>query len=402
MCKEANKLAQLRRSGTNLARAKLHNHSVVLDVIRTSGAISRSKLAKITSLSRQTIQNIVSELEHSNVITLSASKVTGRGHPGMDIRINPECAFSAGFHIDNGEIRGVVCNLEGKVIWTHRIIPEGESGDSVTAGIQNALLDFRQQHPMPASRLVGIGLAAPGPFVSSDSTEEITNYTGFGLSTTLRNLNEMFNMPFILDNDAAAAATGEFYYGLGRGVSNFVFLQFGLGIGAGLVIDGKIHRGTALNAGEIGHIIVEPDGLPCPCGNNGCLEQYLSFGAFCRHFNFIPTTENFDREFASFMSEKQHAASEWFEQAGQRFKLLLNIIEMTFDPELIVIGGTAPKQIMEQILQSAQPLHRSLRKHNGSEMRVCMGTAGPDTVALGAAATSLEKHFAPSVSQLLL
>lgn len=402
MNKTSIKNPEFRRSGTNLARAKLHNHSVVLDVIRTSGSISRAEVARITSLSRQTVQNIVSGLEQSNLVTLSASEVVGRGHPGMDIKINPLCAFSAGFQIDSSEIRGVVCDLQGNVVWKHRFKPEDRSGNSVTKGIRKALEKFNRKHPAFASRLIGIGLAAPGPFVSAEDSEEITNYNGFGLTTTLRNLDQAFDVPLILENDASAAATGEFYNGLGKGLRNFVFVQFGLGIGSGFVVDGKLYRGALLNAGEIGHIVVEKNGLPCSCDNRGCLEQYLSFGAFCRKFCLPEDAKMTDQVFDTVMAEQGAAADEWFSQAAEKFKDLVNILEVVMDPEIIVIGGTAPKRFMQEILKRCVPLHEPISRDNHQKSRVLMGTAGPDTIALGAAAASLEQHFSPSVAQLLL
>lgn len=386
-----------RRSGTNLERAKRHNHSVVVDLIRTSGHISRADLARVTSLSRQTIQNIVAELEQSNLVTLSASKISGRGHPGMDVQINVDYAYSAGVHIDNRGLKAVVCNLKGDVVWAQDIVPADHSGESIVRAIGDLISQFKSQRQDIAEKLIGIGLAAPGPFASLNDVEQIANYASLGSSTRLENLSNELEVPFVLENDASAAAIGEYYYGLGKKCRSFVFLQFGLGLGAGLMIDGKLHKGSALNSGEIGHIVVQEGGHKCSCGKRGCLEQYLSIAAFCRDLG----VKN-DADLAEILSNPNAELNEWFKQAGRNMRSLVNLLEAIIDPDLILVGGTAPKQILQRILDETLPLLPPLFSKKADKSRIALGTAGPNNVALGAAATSIESHFAPSVAQLLL
>lgn len=392
----------IRTSGTNLKKAKVHNHSVVLDLIRSRGPISRTELHKITSLSRQTIQNIVQELETAHLVSLTTSKISGRGHPGKDISINEDYAYNLGFQIDASAIRAVVCNLVGSVVWSATYDPLDHSGDEATRILVGALEDFKQAHPDKVERLLGVGLAAPGPFVSDGESDLITDFDGPGTTTTLHNLRQAFGLPVVLENDASAAALGEYLYGEGRRFQHFAFVHFGIGLGAGLVVNGSIFRGAGLNAGEIGHIVVEDGGRPCSCGNVGCLERYLSLGALCETLNISPSAPDLHQQIDAALDAPSPALTAWMEEAAHKFRQVISILELTMDPETIIVGGTAPARFIDAILAASPPLHLKLVARPSDHARVMRGATQVNTVALGAAASSREAHFAPSVGQLLL
>jgi predicted NBD/HSP70 family sugar kinase len=96
-------------------------------------------------------------------------------------------------------------------------------------------------------------------------------------------LRRLVGVPVLVENDATAAAIGERLYGVARGLSSFIYLFLGGGIGAGMFLDGHLYRGSRNNAGEIGHIIVVPNGLACVCGKRGCLDRYVSLGSAYEH-----------------------------------------------------------------------------------------------------------------------
>ena len=126
-------------------------------------------------------------------------------------------------------------------------------------------------------RMLGIGLAMPGPFdVEFMSFVGPTTLEGWQGVPIRERLAAMTGLPTFIEIDHAAAALGERLYGIGRNVRDFYYLYFGVGLGGCMVHDGAILRGGHGNAGEIGHLPLVPDGEPCPCGNRGCLERYLS------------------------------------------------------------------------------------------------------------------------------
>jgi predicted NBD/HSP70 family sugar kinase len=392
-----------RTSGTNLTRAKTHNFSVVMEVIRTRGPISRTEIAAITSLSRQTVQNLVAELEASGLVRMTKGEIRGRGHPGMNAVLNADSACTFGIHVDRRALTALACNLEGHILWSASRPLSVSSPEAATQAMLASVSAFREHRPEEARRLLGIGIAAPGPF--GPSNIDIRDAAGFpeiGTAENLRRLEEETGLPVVLENDATAAALGEWLYGAGKGYENLAVLHFGTGLGAGFILGGSPYRGASSNAGEIGHMIVVPDGLPCFCGNRGCLERYLSFGALCEALGLSPSDPEAGGKALARHDAGDPAIAAWAEGAAPKFRQAVNIVEAMLDPEAIVIGGTVPERILDLFIAAAGPLPPSFAPRGDGTPRVIRGASGPLTVALGAAAVSTSAHFAPSVSRLVL
>lgn len=396
-------LSTFRTTGTNLTRAKTHNFSVVMEVIRTHGPISRTEIAAVTSLSRQTVQNLVAELEAANLITMTPGEIKGRGHPGMNVKLNADSAYTFGVHVDRRSLTALACNLDGVVIWSATEILTNPSASVASGTILQAISQFRLAHPGPGARLLGLGIAAPGPF--GPHGPDIRDTAAFPEIGTLQNLamlEQETGLPISLENDATAAAVGEWLYGAGKGRNNLAVLHFGTGLGAGFILGGSPYRGASSNAGEIGHMIVVPDGHPCFCGNRGCLERYLSFGALCDALAIAPNDPDAGQRVLDLHKRADPTLAAWIRQAAPMFRQAVSAIETMLDPETIIIGGTVPEPLLELIIAAAMPLSRALSSRDASNPRVFRGTSGPLTVALGAAGVSISAHFAPSVSRLVL
>ncbi|MFN4010064.1 MAG: ROK family protein [Pannonibacter sp.] len=398
-----------RTRGTNLTRAKTHNHRVVLEIIRTRGPIGRSEIADITSLSRQTVQNIVAELEAEGIVELHAGKASGRGHPGMNVQIRADHSYSLGFHVDRLAVTAIACDLLGSIVWTRTGHLAAPSTASANALVLDLAQEFRSAHPGEAARVFGVGLAAPGPFAADaeelqhlSSSSDATTFTEFGLPENLKFLSDALKLPVVLQNDASAAALGEHVYGLGRAYGNFAFIQFGVGLGAGFVLNGAIYPGPSKNAGEIGHIQVQPGGLACSCGSHGCLERYLSLNALCERLGLDPALGQSLVRIEQLFAAGDPAVLAWMDEVAPYLRQAINIVEMMLDPEAIILGGIIAPEFLAALLQRALPLLPRLAPSAPGERRIHVGTSGTRAVALGASAAAVEALFAPSVSQLVL
>lgn len=393
-----------RTSGTNLTRAKTHNHRVVLEVIRTRGPIGRTEISEITSLSRQTVQNIVGELQSRGVVEMKAQKARGRGHPGMTVQLKADHAFSLGFHVDRLSVTATACDLLGQIVWQSTGTLEAATPASANARIITMTDDFRAAEPVLSARLFGVGLAAPGPFDSTeapDARADATTFSEFGSTANLDALQKALGLPVVLQNDASAAALGEHVYGIGRSFNNFAFVQFGMGLGAGFVLNGALYPGASKNAGEIGHVIINPDGPRCSCGNPGCLERYLSLHALCARLELEPTAHASVSRIESLFEAGDRDVLGWMEEVAPYMRQMINLVDMMLDPEAIVLGGIIQPDFLAALLERAAPLPRRL---DGSPLteRIHIGTSGATTVALGATAAAVDALYAPSVSHLLL
>ncbi len=184
-----------------------------------------------------------------------------------------------GIDIGGTKVLGGVVTGTGEILATARRDTPREGGRALTQAIANVATELVQQYPVDS-----IGVSAAG-FISSDrqtmlATPNISNWNGVNL---VAELTEILDKKIVLENDANAAAWGEFKFGAGRGRSDLMMLTLGTGVGGGLILDGSVFRGAFGIGAELGHIRLVPEGQLCGCGIRGCLEQYASGSALMRH-----------------------------------------------------------------------------------------------------------------------
>ena len=184
-----------------------------------------------------------------------------------------------GIDIGGTKVLGGVVTGTGEILATARRDTPREGGRALTEAIANVATELVQQYPVDS-----IGVSAAG-FISSDrqtmlATPNISNWNGINL---VSELTEILHKKIVLENDANAAAWGEFKFGAGRGRSDLMMLTLGTGVGGGLILGGSVFRGAFGIGAELGHIRIVPEGQLCGCGIRGCLEQYASGSALMRH-----------------------------------------------------------------------------------------------------------------------
>ena len=188
-------------------------------------------------------------------------------------------ANAIGIDVGGTKVLGGVVTDNGEILATARRDTPREGGRALTEAIANVATELAQQHPVES-----IGISAAG-FISSDrqtmlATPNISNWNGVNL---VHELTEILHKKIVLENDANAAAWGEFKFGAGRGRNDLMMLTLGTGVGGGLILDGSVFRGAFGIGAELGHMRLIPDGQLCGCGIRGCLEQYASGSALMRH-----------------------------------------------------------------------------------------------------------------------
>ena len=184
-----------------------------------------------------------------------------------------------GIDVGGTKVLGGVVSETGEILTTARRDTPREGGRALTQAIADVANDLAHEFPVDS-----IGVSAAG-FISSDrktilATPNIAEWNGVNLD---RELNEILGKRIVLENDANAAAWGEFKFGAGRGRNDLMLLTLGTGVGGGLILDGALFRGAFGIGAELGHIRIVPEGHLCGCGIRGCLEQYSSGSALLRH-----------------------------------------------------------------------------------------------------------------------
>jgi glucokinase len=181
----------------------------------------------------------------------------------------------AGIDIGGTKIAIALATLDGEILAKRRLPTPNENGPFALLEIVSQTL--AEMIGENGSDLTAIGVGSPGPLdIDHGLILSPSNLRDWDRIPIVEVLNKKFAVPVILDNDANAAALGEFSFGAGRGFKNVFYVTVSTGIGGGVIIDGNIHHGVSTGAGEIGHTIVDPDGVRCNCGSVGCLETVSS------------------------------------------------------------------------------------------------------------------------------
>jgi predicted NBD/HSP70 family sugar kinase len=375
-------------AGTNLEQARSHNRRVVIEAVRINGSLSRAAIARLTALTTQTVSNIVEELEQAELLRPEPTLKGTRGQPAVPYSINPDGGYSIGLQLDHQLLVGVVTDLSGTV--RSRIEQPVDRPTPVEAMPALAAMpkDLMGRFRFDRSRLIGIGMAMPGPFgvegMTSVGPTALPGWQDFPLDSELQRLT---GIDVTVENDATAAAIGERLYGVARNLNNFVYLFIGTGTGAGLFLDGHLYKGSRHNAGEIGHMVVRPQGLACGCGKRGCLERYVSLRAAYESLD-LPDPDHASPELLEeLLARGDRRIEKWIKGAAEPLRQAINVLELALDPETVVLGGSMPLSIIERLVQALEPLPLSVSTVGERTVpRVVIGAAGRDTSVLGAAA----------------
>ena len=353
-------------SGTNLTRVKDFNESVVLDLVRSRGKITRPEIAELTALTLQTVANITRRLLSGGLLEETHAPAGGR--PRRTLSVNQDAAYAIGIQLDRPGFAVALVNLAGEIkARAASAIADEDTPEQVVARM--AELAREVSHGVASDQILGAGIGAPGPLdLRRGRLLGPLNFEGWDHLPLRHVVSDALGMRVLMDNDATAAALGEHWRGAGS--PNFIYLYLGRGLGAGLIADGQAFRGHRGNAGEISHIQVDPDGPPCCCGSNGCLGLYATPGAIGED----PVK---------------------LERAAAHLARVVDDLTNVLDPELIVLGGPYTDKLGPAYAEA-------IAARFDPPPRVELSRIGSDAGVIGAATLILHDLYAPTMGKLSL
>jgi glucokinase len=253
--------------------------------------------------------------------------------------------------------------------------------------INREIASLLDQVPLNESDLVGIGIGAPGPLNSKNGMITCPpNLESWRNIEITKQIQEDFSIPVYLENDASAAALAEKWVGAGKDSGHFLFMTISTGIGSGIVSDGKLIAGASGNAGDIGHMVIDPSYGQCVCGQHGCFEMIASGTAIAKQGSKIVGKSISTKEVFNLYDKGEEKIVELvntvFEKIGIGCVSLINI----FDPEKIIIGGGVSKV--------GEPLFSAIRNYvekyalnpTGRKTEIVPAGLNQDAGVIGAAA----------------
>jgi len=340
----------------------------VLDEIRLGRSRSRSELASRTGLGRAIVARRVQDLLDRGLVTEGEVGPSTGGRPPRQLAFRADAGHVLVADLGATSISVALTDLAGRILGHYTEPAAIASGPEVVLGRVEELFHELQHttHAIPGT-VWGVGLGVPGPveFASGRpiSPPIMPGWDGYPIR---ERFTERFAAPVWVDNDVNVLALGEWRAGIAQGHDNVVVIKIGTGIGAGIISDGRLHRGAQGSAGDVGHIqVVDDASVVCRCGNVGCLEALAGGAAIGRHGEAAALEGRSQRLLAALdehgaLSAEDVAraaafgdpvAVELLQSAGRRVGNMLASVVNFFNPSLVLIGGGVA-QSGDQLLAS--------------------------------------------------
>jgi len=260
-------------SQSSLHRANLER---VVRAVRLAGSLTQAEIARSTGLSAATVSNIVRELRDNGTVQVTPTSSGGRR--ARSVALSGDAGIVVGVDFGHSHLRVAVGNL------AHQVLAEQSEPIDVDASAsqgfdraEQLVARLVESTGIGPEKVLGVGLGVPGPIdVETGALGSTAILPGWSGINPRQEMSDRLGVPVQVDNDANLGALGELVWGGGRGVKDLAYIKVASGVGAGLVIDGRIYRGPGGTAGEIGHITLDESGPVCRCGNRGCLETFTA------------------------------------------------------------------------------------------------------------------------------
>jgi glucokinase-like ROK family protein len=378
----------------NRALIRSINRSILLNAIKTQGLVSRAALVHITGLSPATVTAITGRLIEEGLVFEKATGDSTGGRPPIMLALNPRGGFVIGIKLMEGHAVGALTDLNATILAKDSIEladKQYETSVETLIALVNRLI---HSSGIPTKQLMGLGIGLAGVVDFAHGIVKQNPFFGWRNILLRDVLETRMHVPVYIDNDVNTLTLSEKWLNRGQPEDNFIVITIGRGIGMGIVINGEVYRGKGGGAGELGHVMVDPNGPLCDCGKRGCLESLVSDRALvaeARH-NVSPDIADLD-DLIQLASEGDAGAAQVLAHAGTLLgRQIANIVNV-LDPKLIIISGEGTR--MGDVFFSAvrTAFHDCVMTGLAEDTEIRVNSWGDDIWALGAASLVIAEIF---------
>ena len=324
------------------AGMRRQNLALVMGAVAGGGPLSRAAVAGRTGLTRAAVSSLVDELLDGGLLAERGPAPAGRvGRPGRALVVDDAGPAGLGLEIGVEHLAACLVDLGGAVRVLERVAVANRDRDPAEVADRLAALARRvtEGHDL---RAAGVAVAVPGLVGGADGSVAHAPNLGWRRVPVAGLLRErlpapLAGLPLVVENEANLGAQAELW--LGAGASDAVHVSAEAGIGAALLVGGRLFRGARGFAGELGHVPVHPDGPPCPCGARGCLEQYAGEAAVLRAAGLDHPGGDPVAELAARAARAEEPVLRALERAGAALGTALAGAVNLVDPAAVVLGG---------------------------------------------------------------
>ncbi len=328
------------KKGKNKFQMQLANRSTLLKLLNQYQDICRKDLAEMSGLTGAAVTNIIKDLINVNLLSEHRNYDSSRNGNTISLRINYQSFYVIGVTFKRGIVSYGVSDLSGKYLEKHNIEIKLEETVNNVLQTLSAAVDSCIEKYNSRGKIVGLGLAVPGPFNSQKGEiSHLSNLPGWETVPVKQYFQNQFDFPVILDENANATAFAERWFGCAQNYNNMISILVSKGVGAGIIINGEIYHGDFGFAGEIGHTSINFDGPYCDCGNKGCLELYCSTLTLLKKAREVCSNNQLTKikSLKQYLENGDKNIKKLVVENGKYLGYsLINLINL-FNPELIVI-----------------------------------------------------------------
>ncbi|WP_226670880.1 ROK family protein [Metabacillus litoralis] len=368
---------------------KKNNKALVLQLIIEKEPISRADIAQVSGLNKATVSSLVNELLEEELIFESGPGESSGGRRPVILHFNKACGYSVGIDIGVNYVLCVLTDLKGNIIIEKNQVVKETPYPAIITIVQNMISSLINEMPSSKYGIVGIGIGVPG-IVNKEGAVLLAPNLGWKNILLKNDLEDLFQVPVIIENEANAGAFGEQQFGAGQDFENIIYISAGIGIGVGIILNKELYQGKDGFSGEMGHMIIDVNGKLCNCGSKGCWEAYASENALLEMSG--DTSDSL--ESLIHLAENQNKnAEELFEKIGQYLGFGINNIINTFNPDQVIIGNrlALAKNWIEQPVITTIKNHTL--SHHQKELQLHFSKLGKYSTALGVSAFVVESFI---------
>lgn len=395
------------RTGRSPARQdalREHNLALVLQHIAAGDPVTRARIAAATGLTKTTVSSLVDDLVSARLVVELGPEARGEiGRPGSALTLDPSGYAGIGLEINVDYIAVCLADLTGEVRYL-RTRPRDNRAQSPAKVLGRAVRMIRTAVARAeAARLTvaGLAVAVPGPVETDRGLLRLAPNLGWvdvPVAGILADRLAGLDLAVVVDNEANLAALGELWFGGHHDLADFIHVSGEIGVGGGVVLSEELFRGVRGFAGEIGHVVVQPDGPRCRCGARGCLEQVAGQEAILRAAGLTGAVGTSIGQPGGSVAELLARARAGdpgtlraVESAGRALGIGLSATVNVVDPSTVVLGGLYAA--LEPWLRG--PLLEELSEraitHRWSPVRLLASRLGPDAAVRGAAGVVVKR-----------
>lgn len=314
------------------------NQERIVEFLLVNGSSTQAELARGTGLSTATVSNIVRDMAAKGVVV--TSPVTSSGRRALLVQLTDTGDIAVGVDFGRRHVRIVLSTLGYEVIAEEEMpLPLGYDVSGAVDQAADLLDRMLEAGAHDRQSVLAVGIGIPGPIDRRTGTVLQGAILPEWVGVRLRDLENTFRFPVVVDNDANLGALAEVKWGVNRGVRNLIFVKIGTGIGAGLILNGLPYHGHLGITGELGHTPVVEHGVICRCGNRGCLETIASTSVMIESLSHGANAPVSTADILRRGRERDPSVLRVVSDAGTAIGQAIGNIANVINPELVLIGG---------------------------------------------------------------